>query len=40
MTQTQILLAHAAALLLMLLGLILWEAYGLPIALISAFMLC
>lgn len=40
MTRTQIVVAHGAALALALLGMALWEVYGLPIALISAFMLC
>lgn len=40
LTRTQRLLACAIALGLIATGLLLWWAYGLPVALISAFMLC
>lgn len=40
MTRAQSVLLHGAAIALALLGLALWEAYGVPVALISAFLLC
>lgn len=40
MTMTQSFLLHGAALSMALAGLMLWEAYGIPIALMSAYMLC
>lgn len=40
MTRKQLILIHAAALALALAGLLLWDIYGVPIALMSAFLLC
>ncbi|REF73471.1 hypothetical protein [Paracoccus versutus] len=40
LTRTQRLLACGIALGLVAAGLLLWRAYGLPVALLTAFMLC
>lgn len=40
LSRIQRLLVYGVALVLIAAGLLLWRAYGLPVALISAFMLC